>query len=603
MSVLKGMGWAKELLNKSKQKLTTNPLRNMKLKLHLKSMSSTNEQSHIPTAADQSLESAQSGESTAVVQLTETVQLVEASPLVEKAELLETPLVEKAELLESAPLADQAEEAVSVQSAEAMEIAASVETEEEIHKAKGIFGHKWTLVKTAAVASVITAVVWGGNHYITSNMNQVYHVSVNGTEIGLVSDKVMVEQFEASKVKELATSKEDLRMVVQEPTVTYTAERAFMAQTNNKEVMDKLVGYISAYPIGTELLVDGKNVGVLKNKEVANQLLEQIKTNALDKKKDSSKVRILSAGTAPVESSELQKIEFVQQVELHDIPIQPQDVVNPDELRKKLETGDVQPVQYTVVQGDCVSCIASKLNISKQVIYQNNPTIVDDKLKVGQKLDLTVLQPTLAVRTVEKVVENQEIQFDTEYEKDSSVMLGTDQTLRQGKNGMKKITILVTKVNGLVIEEAVQGEEVIEQPVKALVRKGTKVITGQGTGKFAWPVQSYSITSTFGYRWGALHKGIDFTSPNKTIMASDNGKVVYSGYNSGYGNHVILDHMNGYKTLYGHMSQVYVKNGQILEKGEKIGYMGSTGNSTGVHLHFEIMKNDVAENPSKYLNR
>lgn len=158
-------------------------------------------------------------------------------------------------------------------------------------------------------------------------------------------------------------------------------------------------------------------------------------------------------------------------------------------------------------------------------------------------------------------------------------------------------------MNGLVIEEAVQGEEVVVQPVKALVRKGTKVITGQGTGKFAWPVQSYSITSTFGYRWGALHKGLDLTSPNKTILASDNGKVVYASYDNGYGNHVILDHMNGYKTLYGHMSQMYVKVGQIVEKGEKIGFMGSTGNSTGVHLHFEVQKNDTAENPSKYLNR
>ncbi|SFL97800.1 Murein DD-endopeptidase MepM and murein hydrolase activator NlpD, contain LysM domain [Paenibacillus sp. 1_12] len=594
MSVLKGMSWAKELLDKSKQKLTKNPLRNMKLKLHLKSAVSANEQSHRSAEEVQLIESVDTVESSTPVQVSEPVESNETIQLVEKSALLE-----KANLIETEEGSNHVQAAETVETAQVL---TSVETEETIHKAKGILGHKWTLIKTAAVASVITAVVWGGNHYIVSNMNQVYHVFVNGTEIGVVSDKSTVEQFEASKVKELASSKEDLRMVVQEPTVTYTAERAFMAKSNDKEVLDKIVGYISAYPIGTELLVDGKNVGVLKNKETANQVLEQIKTNVLDKKKDSSKVRVLSAA-APVESGELQKIEFVQKVELHDIPIQPQDVVNPDELRKKLETGDVQPVQYTVVQGDCVSCIATKLNISKQVIYQNNPTIVDDKLKVGQKLDLTVLQPTLAVRTVEKVVENQEIQFDTEFEKDSSVMLGTDQTLRQGKNGLKKITILVTKVNGLVIEEAVQGEEVIEQPVKALVRKGTKVITGQGTGKFAWPVQSYSITSTFGYRWGALHKGLDLTSPNKTILASDNGKVVYASYDSGYGNHVILDHMNGYKTLYGHMSQIYVKNGQIVEKGEKIGYMGSTGNSTGVHLHFEVQKNDVAENPSKYLNR
>lgn len=469
---------------------------------------------------------------------------------------------------------------------------------------KGMFLNKWTLVKTVSVAGLVTAVVWSGNSYIESNMNEVVHVAVDGKEIGVVSDKSIVEQFGASKAKEIATNSDNLRMVVKEPVVTYNSERAFMATSQDKQVLERLGSYITAYPIGTELLVDGKIVGVLKNPETANQLLEQIKSNALEKKKDSNQVKILSASTpAPAEESVLQKVEFVQKVELKDIPIQPQDVVNPDELRQKLETGNVQPVQYTVVQGDCVSCIATKLSISKQVIYQNNPTIVDDKLKIGQKLDLTVLQPTLAVRTVEKVIEKQEIQFETEYEKDSNVMLGTDQVLKSGKNGLKKISVLVTKINGLMIEETIQGEEIVEQPIKALVRKGTKVVTGEGTGKYTWPVIGSKVSSTFGYRWGLLHKGIDLTSSNKNILASDTGKVSFAGNGNGYGNYIIIDHLNGYKTLYGHLSSILVSVGQIVEKGQRIGIMGSTGNSTGVHLHFEVQRNDVVENPSKYLNR
>ncbi|NHN32249.1 M23 family metallopeptidase [Paenibacillus agricola] len=469
---------------------------------------------------------------------------------------------------------------------------------------QGLLIHKWTLVKTVSVATIISAVVWSGNSYIASNMIQVVHVSVDGQNIGTVSDQAIVEQFEAAKVKEIATNSSNLRMIVKEPEVTYTTERAFMATPNDKQVLERLASYITAYPIGTELLVDGQKVGVLKNPETANELLEQIKSNALVKKKDPNQVRILSASPSePAEETILQKVEFVQKVELKDIPIQPQDVANPDELRQKLETGNVQPVQYTVVQGDCVSCIASKLNISKQVIYQNNPTVVDDKLKIGQKLDLTVLQPTLAVRTVEKVIEKQEIQFDTEYEKDNNMMLGTDEVLKQGKNGLKKISVMVTKINGIMIEETIQGEEIVEQPVKALVRKGTKVITGEGTGKYAWPVIGSKVSSTFGYRWGALHKGIDLTSSNKTILASDTGKVSFTGNGGGYGNYIIIDHLNGYKTLYGHLSSIQTSVGQIVEKGEKIGIMGSTGNSTGVHLHFEVIRNDVSENPSKYLNR
>ncbi|NOU94735.1 peptidoglycan DD-metalloendopeptidase family protein [Paenibacillus sp. LMG 31456] len=474
------------------------------------------------------------------------------------------------------------------------------------HKAyKAVILHKWNIAKTVSVLSVVTAVVWSGNVYVEANMAQIVHVSINGQEVGTVKDKSSVEQFVAAKSKELIESNSDMHVVVKAPEVTFTDERVFMVETSDQEVMNKLGTAIFAQPVGTELVIDGKPVGILKDQATASLMLDQIKSSAVEKKKDSSKVRVLSATPSePVGEVELQKVDFVQQVELKDIPIQPQDMVNPEELRKKLETGDVQPIKYVVEKGDCVSCVAKKFNIPKQIIYQNNPWIVDDMIKAGQQLDLTVLQPTLAVRTVEKLIEQQEIQYDTEYQKDDSMRLGTDQTIKAGKNGLKKVIILVTKINGLMIEETVQNEEIIQEPVKAVVRKGTKVIKGEGSGKFAWPVVSSSISSTFGYRWGALHKGVDLTSPNKNIMASDNGKVVYAGNkNDGYGNMVILDHLNGYKTLYGHLSRIDVTVGKIVEKGEKIGFMGSTGDSTGVHLHFEVQRSNTPENPLKYLNR
>jgi murein DD-endopeptidase MepM/ murein hydrolase activator NlpD len=145
-------------------------------------------------------------------------------------------------------------------------------------------------------------------------------------------------------------------------------------------------------------------------------------------------------------------------------------------------------------------------------------------------------------------------------------------------------------------------EQVIEQPVSAVAKKGTKVVLGEGTGKFARPVLSPNITSSFGMRWGKMHKGIDITG-NKNIMASDNGVVIYVGdKGDGYGNQVILDHQNGYRTVYGHLSQILTTKGKVVEKGEKIGIMGSTGDSTGTHLHFEVQRNGVAENPLKFLS-
>jgi murein DD-endopeptidase MepM/ murein hydrolase activator NlpD len=100
-----------------------------------------------------------------------------------------------------------------------------------------------------------------------------------------------------------------------------------------------------------------------------------------------------------------------------------------------------------------------------------------------------------------------------------------------------------------------------------------------------------------------MHKGIDITG-NKNIMASDNGIVIYVGdKGDGYGKQVIIDHQNGYRTIYGHLSQFYTSKGSVVEKGEKIALMGSTGDSTGTHLHFEVQRSGAAENPMKFLSR
>jgi murein DD-endopeptidase MepM/ murein hydrolase activator NlpD len=200
-------------------------------------------------------------------------------------------------------------------------------------------------------------------------------------------------------------------------------------------------------------------------------------------------------------------------------------------------------------------------------------------------------------------VENQEVQYDTEVIKDPGKRAGTsDEVIQQGKNGAKLVTFEITKINGQMNEEQLVDEKIIVPSVKAVVKKGTKVVLGEGTGKFSWPVLSASLTSGFGVRWGKMHKGIDL-SGNRNILASDNGRVESAGYRNDYGNYIVVDHMNGYKTLYGHLSQILTSVGKTVEKGEKIGIMGSTGDSTGVHLHFEIQRNESPENPLKYLNR
>jgi len=119
--------------------------------------------------------------------------------------------------------------------------------------------------------------------------------------------------------------------------------------------------------------------------------------------------------------------------------------------------------------------------------------------------------------------------------------------------------------------------------------------------RFVWPTAG-DLTSGFGYRWGRLHEGIDLANDVGTkIKAARAGRVAYAGWYSGYGYTVMIEHDQGYTTLYGHLSESVVQNGQYVKSGHVIGYMGSTGNSTGPHLHFEVRKNGVPINPYNVL--
>jgi murein DD-endopeptidase MepM/ murein hydrolase activator NlpD len=125
-----------------------------------------------------------------------------------------------------------------------------------------------------------------------------------------------------------------------------------------------------------------------------------------------------------------------------------------------------------------------------------------------------------------------------------------------------------------------------------------------GSGEFIWPVPRYKkISSSFGRRWGKNHDGIDIPAPTGTpIVAVRDGLVKYSDNRvSGYGNMVILDHGKGIYSVYAHCDKNFVDQGSRVKQGQKIATVGSTGRSSGPHLHFEIRTKNKARNPANYL--
>ena len=152
------------------------------------------------------------------------------------------------------------------------------------------------------------------------------------------------------------------------------------------------------------------------------------------------------------------------------------------------------------------------------------------------------------------------------------------------------------------LDEAARQEAGLAALIRSRERAASSVLDGViSAAGLVWPVQG-KLTSGFGPRWGRLHAGIDLAAGTGTpIKAAKAGEVIFSGSYSGYGNCVIIDHGGGLTTLYAHQSRVAAREGAQVAQGAVIGYVGSTGHSTGPHLHFETRVNGSPQNPRRFL--
>lgn len=230
------------------------------------------------------------------------------------------------------------------------------------------------------------------------------------------------------------------------------------------------------------------------------------------------------------------------------------------------------------------------------------------------------------------IVYTQKIPYTTKTKYDKTKSESYKAVVQKGISGKQKITYRVTYVDGVQTDACVTDTKTVRKAQKKIIVVGTKKAqttsttsststasdysssagtvsastSSSASGSFMWPVPyTTNITSTYGVRWGSMHSGIDISSSGisgQAIVASDSGTVTWAGYDSsGYGNYVIIDHGNGYQTLYGHCSSLYVSQGQSVSKGQTIAAVGSTGDSTGAHLHFEIRSGSSRLNPLSFL--
>lgn len=245
---------------------------------------------------------------------------------------------------------------------------------------------------------------------------------------------------------------------------------------------------------------------------------------------------------------------------------------------------------YKVQEGDTVSEVAEKFGISTDTIRWANDLKDLTSIKVGQELSI------LPVTGIAHKVQRGETVWSIAQKYNTGSQGIVDFPFNTFVND-EKFTLAVGQI--LIVPDGIMPKEKPWQPEVYIAQETPDAGTVTATGIFVWPT---SGRISQGYRW--YHQGIDIANKEGPgILAADAGKVVAAGWPTGwgYGNRVTIDHGNGFQTLYAHLSKIYVQPGQSVNRGDLIGQMGSTGRATGVHLHFEIVKNGVKVNPLNYL--
>lgn len=357
------------------------------------------------------------------------------------------------------------------------------------------------------------------------------------------------------------------------------------------EVCDYLLES-TAVPMQTAcgVYIDGELHGVTHARRAAQRVLDEILKES-------------------VEDSSGMTASFVETVELVD-GVYPEDSVVSEETLKAALTTVTEEKAYIVQPGDTLLSVTEKNDISLQQLKDLNPTM-ELGLTVGEKLLLQKEEKHLRVQVSGTVQYETEIPYTVNRIPDAAMYEGTEKVRVEGQPGVSLITATVTYLNGVPQFSVITDSQVIKSPTVEVIAYGTKkrVSTGYtggeyATGRFIWPTPcSTVVTQQYGNEG---HRGMDIWKENmegEDILAVDGGQVVMAGQYAGYqtyGKFVIIDHGNGYRTVYAHCSQVLVKEGDIVRQGDLIALVGSTGRSTAPHLHFEVQRNGVLMNPMKF---
>ena len=417
-----------------------------------------------------------------------------------------------------------------------------------------------------------------------------YGISVqfNGREIGVISEESDFDKAQ-SEVRQRMSSAESGRLSL-DPKLSLRIVSDGDQILNSDQLANKMLEASDEELTEADgIYINGQFIGAVKDKAPVEEALDN---RLLNYHIDGNVTDVSYRDT----------IEYAHGIYLAESVLDQQATID------KLTSSVNKRAVYIAQTGDSAVSICRKYDMRLEDFRELNPDL-GNTVTPGQMLFVNETESYLPIQYVTEVEALSLLNYETVEFETSELNVGARQVLVKGASGEKHTTYQITYVDGIERSRKTISTRVTRAPVVEQIGIGTYAAHPDspstlltGTGQFGWPVNGGYISDTF--ISNRNHKGLDIAAPGGTeIYAAADGVVIAAGWNSGgYGNVVQIAHEDGYQTVYAHMSSVLVSADQEVHRGQLIGLVGTTGQSTGNHCHFEVRYYGVCRDPAYYLN-
>ena len=455
--------------------------------------------------------------------------------------------------------------------------------------------HKWTVSyrnsRKAIGFSLLTVFLMCALVLVIFDRFTVYEYAYNGKVLGYVDtqeDVTNVLNIAGEELNSVSEGEEDTISFSAGDNISFKKVESSGKDIDDADATVNKLAYMTDIEVEAYGIYDGNNlITIVESQRTAENLLTVVK----------------EIFGAPDEGMEVVSVEFKNPLEIKPVKVLLTSVQSSGTAQQQMTKGGKANFYHIVEEKETLGSIAKTFGVKRDAIYDADNENAVEAVEQGDKICIHKTVEPVSVELVETGRMREVIPYETIREDSEDYYIGDEVVGVEGVDGVQIFAGTLTKVAGTVTARDTESIEVITEKVDEVILVGiTERPKTAPTGVFKNPMLpgTYVVTSRPGYRWGRTHEGVDMgASTGTNVFASDGGTVVRASYYGGYGNCIDIEHADGWITRYGHLSYIGVSVGEKVYQGQYIGNVGSTGRSTGPHLHFETRHNGSFVNPDE----